>query len=86
MNEADGILNGWHWVATVASYGLIGIAGWLIRSLWDAVRTIEKDLPATYVRRDDFKAHADRVEAAIQRLIDKLDGKADKRSERRPQG
>ena len=31
------------------------------------------------VLRDDFKAHADRIENLIQRLLDKLDGKADKR-------
>jgi hypothetical protein len=64
---------------------LLVLFGAVLRALWDAtqklaanVHQIEKDLPETYMRRDDFRTHADRVEQLIQRLIDKLDGKADK--------
>lgn len=68
----------WQDVATAAMYVLFAILGAVVRTLWDAVREIEKNLPEVYVRRDDFKSHADRIEGAIQRLIDKLDEKADK--------
>jgi hypothetical protein len=64
---------------------LLVLFGAILRALWDAtqklainVHQIEASLPETYMRRDDFKNHADRVETLIQRLIDKLDGKADK--------
>jgi hypothetical protein len=64
---------------------LLVLFGAVLRALWEAtqklaanVHQIEKDLPETYMRRDDFKTHADRVESLIQRLIDKIDGKADK--------
>jgi hypothetical protein len=64
---------------------LLVLFGAVLRALWDAtqklaanVHQIETALPETYMRRDDFRTHADRVEQLIQRLIDKLDGKADK--------
>jgi Neuraminidase (sialidase) len=66
---------------------LLVLFGAVLRALWEAtqklasnVHQIEKDLPETYMRRDDFKNHADRVESLIQRLIDKLDGKVDKKN------
>lgn len=68
----------WQDVATAAMYVLFAILGAIVRTLWDAVREIEKNLPEVYVRRDDFKEHAQRVEAAVQRIIEKLDEKADK--------
>lgn len=36
------------------------------------------NLHLTYVKRDDFKEHVDRVYDILQRIEDKLDGKADK--------
>lgn len=47
-------------------------------SLSGSVAEIEKKLPETYVRRDDFKAHADRVLQVLDRIEAKLDGKVDK--------
>lgn len=66
--------------------------GGLSKVLWDTVKSlrldlvslsksvseIEKKLPETYVRRDDFKAHADRVLQVLDRIEAKLDSKADK--------
>jgi hypothetical protein len=59
--------------------------GWFIsgivrdqKSLEKAVAEFKDSISDKYVRKDDFKAHAERLESMIQRLIDKLDGKADK--------
>jgi hypothetical protein len=80
MNTVD-----WQSIAIGVLSILLVLFGAVLRALWDAtqklatnVHQIEKDLPETYMRRDDFKSHADRVESLIQRLIDKLDGKVDK--------
>lgn len=68
----------WHVVATAVSYGLFLVVGWIIRSLWDAVRQLERDLPANYVRRDDFRDSMDEIKDMLTRIFDKLDNKVDK--------
>lgn len=75
----------WQEIAIAALSVLSVLFGAVLRTLWDAtqkltdnVHQLEKDLPETYLRRDDFKTHSERVEALIQRVIDKLDGKVDK--------
>jgi hypothetical protein len=61
------------------------IIGWLGRELWDAVQKLKSDmkdleinLPTNYVRKDDMEARFDKIEALLNRLFEKLDGKADK--------
>jgi predicted transcriptional regulator len=75
----------WQAIAIGALSVLSMLFGAVLKTLWAAtqalaanVHQIEKALPETYMRRDDFRSHAERVEVLIQRLIDKLDGKADK--------
>ena len=59
--------------------------GWFGRQLWDAVQELRKDLhqlevdlPKTYTPKDDFSAAMKEINAGLQRIYDKLDGKADK--------
>jgi hypothetical protein len=71
-------------------FNLIGTAvmatiGWFARQLWDSVqdlkediKNIEVDLPTNYVRRVDIEAQFNKLEASLQRILDKLDQKADK--------
>jgi hypothetical protein len=71
-------------------FNLIGTAvmatiGWFARQLWDSVqdlkediKNIEVDLPTNYVRRIDIEAQFNKLEASLQRILDKLDQKADK--------
>lgn len=68
---------------------LLGAVG---RVLWDAnksmrhdlrnlaaqIAAVERALPATYVRRDDWIAAVERIERAVERIETKLDSKADK--------
>lgn len=61
------------------------LIGWVLKVIWDAVadlrsdlKEIERELPESYVRRDDFRVAVDRIEAICTRIFDKLDGKVDK--------
>lgn len=72
--------------------GLIAAAytfgGFMLKSIYDAVKDLRKadgvlhdrinTMPATYLRRDDFMASNNRIEATLIRIEQKLDGKADK--------
>jgi Tfp pilus assembly protein PilO len=59
--------------------------GWFGRQVWDAVNELRKDLhqlevdlPKNYTSKDDFSAALKEINAGLQRIYDKLDGKADK--------
>lgn len=61
------------------------LAGWILRTVWDAVKTlqsdikeIERDLPSTYVRRDDYKDDMAEVKEILHKIFDRLENKADK--------
>ena len=62
-----------------------GIAGWLGRTLWDAVEKlkedvhqIEVDLPKSYVPKEDWSESLKKIESMLEKIFDKLDQKADK--------
>jgi chaperonin cofactor prefoldin len=64
---------------------VLSVLGWFARQLWDAVQNlkadmkqIEVDLPTHYVRKEDLEARLDRLEAALNRIFEKLDNKLDK--------
>lgn len=63
---------------------LAGI-GWWARMIWESVQKlkddihrVELDLPKSYVSKDDFANTMKRIEAMVERIEKKLDGKADK--------
>lgn len=62
-----------------------GLGGFILKATWDALGTLRRDLAKlqegivlSYVRRDDFRDHAQRVETVLDRIEQKLDNKADK--------
>ena len=64
---------------------VLSVLGWFARQLWDAVqdlkrdvKSIEVDLPTSYVRKEDLESRLDRLEAVLNRIFEKLDNKADK--------
>jgi hypothetical protein len=64
---------------------ILAILGWFARTLWDAIRELQKDLhelevdlPKSYVSKDDFQKTMKHIEDMFQRIYDKLDAKADK--------
>ena len=59
--------------------------GWVVRIMWEAqaalradLRTIEQQLPNTYVRRDDWRDQMTRIEDMLGKIFDRLEAKADK--------
>lgn len=59
--------------------------GWFGRQIWDAVnelrndiRAMEVDLPKNYVIKTDFTETMKEIKAGLDKIYDKLDGKADK--------
>lgn len=78
-------------------FGIAGAAiGWLVKVIWDAVQDLKRDLgnlernlPAVYVRRDDFREATRelkddmrtgfaKIENTLNVLFKRLDGKEDK--------
>jgi len=64
---------------------LLSILGWIARTLWDAVTSLKDDLARlreelakNYVSKDDFKTLSESIIRKLDRIEDKLDGKADK--------
>lgn len=59
--------------------------GWFARQIWEAVgqlradlHAIEKELPTSYVRKDEFSEGMKEIKAMLEKIFDRLDGKADK--------
>ena len=71
------------WNIVVGLLGMLG--GAVLRATWSAIEEMRREISAiqkanaeTYVRRDDFRDHAARVELILERIESKLDGKVDK--------
>ena len=69
-----------------ALLGLMSIfVGWYLRAVWDDVSNLQKDVkaierhvPDTYVRRDDYQLDIAEIKSMLIRIADKLDNKVDK--------
>lgn len=69
-------------------YGVVaisGVLGWALRELWAAVKSLrediselERDLPLSYVQKDDYRQDITRVHDLLDKIYDKLDGKVDR--------
>ena len=64
---------------------ILMLSGWILRTIWDAVSNLKKDLqdlerglPDTYVRRDDYRDDMTEVKDILHKIFDRLDNKADK--------
>jgi len=68
------------------AFGIAGLfGGWLLRIVWDLqkglrsdLQALQQSLPENYARRDDFKELVRTLFAKLDRIEEKLDGKADK--------
>lgn len=63
----------------------LAVAGWLARTLWEAVQKlqsdihdIEIDLPRNYIRRDEFIDNMREIKDMLGKIFDRLDNKMDK--------
>ena len=62
-----------------------GVLAWIWKTLWNAVERLKTDLkdlevklPETYAMKSDIDKRFDRLEAALERIYEKIDSKADK--------
>jgi Tfp pilus assembly protein PilF len=72
-------------VVNVGAGGALAVMGWFARELWGAVKELRTDLSKLreelareYITKDDFKDAMREIRDALQRIENKLDGKADK--------
>lgn len=75
----------WQWAFNVAMALAGALGGFVLSATWNALtrmqadlQTLQKSISDTYLRRDDFRIHAERIEAMLIRIENKLDDKADK--------
>jgi hypothetical protein len=76
---------GWQDFLDVGVALVSALFGWLFKIVWDAIKELKCDLKDTtmlihekYVRKEDYHIEMAKIEAMFQRIMDKLDGKADK--------
>ena len=69
---------------TVIALGA-GVLAWIWKTLWNAVERLKTDLkdlevklPETYAMKSDIDKRFDRLEAALERIYEKIDSKADR--------
>lgn len=58
-----------------------GLGGWALNSLSRSITRLEdkmQDLPLQYVTREDYRADIADIKSMLNRIFDKLEGKADK--------
>jgi len=67
-------------VMNIVAGGSLALLGWLARQLWDAVKElrrdlhmIEKELPAKYVRREEFSDGLREIKEICSKIFDKID-------------
>lgn len=76
---------GWQDVATWGWMLVSVVAGWSLKTLWDAQKDVTRDLATlevklaeNYVRKVDLQPILERMERSLRSIEDKLDDKADK--------
>lgn len=64
---------------------VLAIIGWIGKTLWDAVsklkedlKSIEIDLPKTYVSKVDIDSRLDKIDSVLDKIFERLEHKADK--------
>ena len=58
--------------------GIGCVVGWFLKSLWESVRELERDLHTNYVSKADYRADIIEVKDILKQIFAKLDNKADK--------
>jgi len=55
-----------------------GVIGWFLKTLWESVRELERDLHTNYVSKVDYRSDIIEVKDILKQIFAKLDNKADK--------
>ena len=64
---------------------IMALLGWFAHEVWSAVKELKsdmsglrEDLPKTYLLKEDYRRDIYEIKDLLNRIVDKLDGKADK--------
>lgn len=75
----------WQLMINLAGGAVLTAIGWWCREIWDSVKKlkediqkIEVDLPNNYVKKAEINTRLDKIDSVLERIFDRLDGKADK--------
>lgn len=76
---------GWQDFLDVGIAVVSGLFGWFFKVIWEAINELKADMKTLNVAvhekcvmKDDYRIEMAKIEAMFQRIMDKLDGKADK--------
>jgi hypothetical protein len=58
--------------------GVGGIVGWFLKTIWESVRELERDLHTNYVSKIDYRSDILEMKDILKQIFNKLDNKADK--------
>jgi len=75
----------WQTLINMGAGSILGAITWFARELWQAVNAMKKDLhelevkiAKDYATHQDMNARFDKLEGILERIVDKIDTKADK--------
>lgn len=57
------------------------LGGWTLNNISKAIQRLDadvRDMPVHYISKDDYRSDLRRIEEALNRILNKLDDKADK--------
>jgi hypothetical protein len=60
----------------IAGFGTI--IGWFLKTVWQSIRELERDLHTNYVTKVDYRSDIIEVKDILKQIFNKLDSKADK--------
>ena len=72
-------------IINLGGAAIIASIGWFCKAIWDAVHTLQEDihklevdLPANYIRRDEFHDNMREIKDMLYKIFERLDTKADR--------
>lgn len=72
-------------VINIIGGGILTVLGWFAREVWTAVQELKRDLstlretlPHSYITRNDYREDIRELKEMLDKIFDRLDGKADK--------
>ena len=61
------------------AFGIIsGGLGWVLKTIYDAVKSLEKEVHIEYVRKDDYKDDIHEIKELLGAIFKRLENKVDK--------
>ena len=78
-------MEGWQWAINLGFTFAGATIGWFLRMMWRSVQDIQSEIGAlkvhlasNYVHKNDLTKMFEKLEHSLERIFDRLDGKADK--------